>query len=231
LAIGGGCAWLAGASLLTFLAPLALVPALIPQTTAPRRTLHGLAAMLIICLAIALAWCFILPSPDSDQSGQQHLTSLRWLVGAFAVLAAWAALLWAATAAIIPRPARRRGVLRAAAVTIAAWLWLAFPIWLGPTMAERGWDVPTWLSAMHPLFAMNSAIVELGIWTQHPLAYKLTPFGQDVTYALPPSPWPFVLANLLAAALLAAPRAFLTSRRASTKPPLAPGEGGRAAAG
>ena len=213
LAIGGASAWIGGTSLATFLAPLPVVAGIVPQISAGRRPPAGLAGAMLVCLLIAAAWCFVLPPADSDRSGQQHITSLRWLVQATAVLAGWAALLWALTAALTPRRRRLGGTLRSAAVTVAAWLWLSFPIWLGPAMGARGWDAPTWLTALHPLFAMNTAVLELGIWTQQPIAYQLTPFGQDVAYALPATIWPFLLFHAAAVGLLALLRWFAGLRR------------------
>jgi len=165
--------------------------------------------ILLFTLMIALAWCFIVPPADSERGGDQHIVSLRWLVEGWTVLFAWSMLLWAMGAATTPRR-RDGGTVRTAAVAVAAWLWLSFPIWLGPTMGARGWDAPVWVTTIHPLFAMNAAVIELGIWTQQPVAYQLTPFGQDVAYALPRSVWPFVATHLLIASGLLA---FASARR------------------
>jgi hypothetical protein len=212
LVIGGAAAWIGGTSLATFLAPLPMVAGVVPPLSASRRPLDGLAGAMLICLLVAAAWCFVLPPADSDRPGQQHITSLRWLIQATAVLAGWVALLWALTSAMTPR--RRLGsALRVAAVTIAAWSWLSFPVWLGPAMGARGWDAAVWLTAVHPLFAMNTAVLELGIWTQQPIAYQLTPFGQDVAYALPATIWPFLFVHAGAVLLLVLGRWFAGLRR------------------
>ena len=196
LAIGSLCAWAAGPTLGAFVAPLALLAPVIPQLAGRHRNLAaGAGATGILCLAIVAAWC--------TTGGVDAADLLR----ATLVLAGWTFLLWAVTAVLIRRPRPRRGILRAAAVTIAAWLWLGFPIWLGPTLAEHGRDVPVWLSTVHPLLAMNTAVIDLGIWTQQPIVYQLTPLGQDVAYALPRTIWPFVLLHVLVIAVIVVIRA------------------------
>ncbi len=198
LVIGAACAAVGGTSLASFLAPLAIAPAFVPRLGRARPIVVGVAGALLFSLGVAITWGFIAPS--ADDSGWP--ATLRWLADAWSVLFGWSALLLAGGAAMRPgalAARRSTGTARTAIVTIAAWLWLGFPIWLGPTMGTRGWDAPTWLTAIHPLFAMNHAVIELGIWTQQPVAYQLTPFGQDVSYALPRSLWPFLVTHLLLA--------------------------------
>ena len=52
--------------------------------------------------------------------------------------------------------------------------------------------------AIHPLFAINGVLVNLGAWSHLPIAYReLTTLGQDVPYTLPASVWPMVLVHAL----------------------------------
>ena len=67
-------------------------------------------------------------------------------------------------------------------VTLAALLWLAWPIWLSPYLAGRE-DWVARLSAAHPLLALDAAFTHAGgfTWTQHKWMYaKLTILGQHV---------------------------------------------------
>ena len=107
-------------------------------------------------------------------------------LGVLAVHGAWAVALAGVTT-------RRT----AAANMFLAIAWLAWPVWLGPQIVAWGVGVPAWATAWHPLFAANAAVVDrLGVWTERPLAYALTPLGQDLAYAFPDSPWPAVVAHL-----------------------------------
>jgi hypothetical protein len=81
-------------------------------------------------------------------------------------------------------------VLAAAIVTVGQLLWLAWPIWLSPSIAGARLD---WSVSLNPLLAMNGVLKDLGIWTEQPIAYNLTTLGQDVQYRLPNSAWPVIL--------------------------------------
>ena len=140
-------------------------------------------------------------------------------LGATAVLLAWAALLlslaadpWAAVREHMAsaRSAAQRSAAkddsefaatRAFAVMMLAAAWLAWPIWLAPQLVAWEWTVPSWATRFHPLFAINAAALDRGVWTQQPAVYQLTPLGQDLAYALPDSPWR-TAAVLLVASLL-----------------------------
>jgi hypothetical protein len=113
----------------------------------------------------------------------------------------------------------------AAAITvIVAGAWLTWPVWLSPWLAgSRGALVTGWLVPAHPLFALNRVFVELGIWTQQPLMYRLTTLGQDVPMSLPASVWPCVGVHALIALLTGGPVALLPpasgTRRAAAPAP------------
>ena len=91
----------------------------------------------------------------------------------------------------------------AAAVLLGA-AWLTWPVW-GSTLPGAGG-----LAGYHPLFAANGLLTDLGIWTERPLAYRLTAFGQDVPYALP-SPAAACVSHIVVGGLLIA---FAQVRRA-----------------
>ena len=92
-------------------------------------------------------------------------------------------------------------VLAAAVVTVLSLAWLTWPIWACSAM--RGQAI-VWPVAIHPLFAINLACRDLGIWTEQRIAYRLTNMGQDVAYRLPASVLPCVVVHLMAAALFTA---------------------------
>ena len=73
-------------------------------------------------------------------------------------------------------------------------MWLTCPIWL-PAATSARIDA---LLAVHPLFALNGVLKELGFWTHQPLAYRyLFTLGQDVPYSLPRSILPSAVLHLL----------------------------------
>ena len=189
--VSGACAWAGGASLGTLFGPFALTAGLVPQAAVGRRA-AGIYAF-AVSVGVTASWI--------------GFTDIRpgAALAAGALLLAWTLLLAAATGALVPRRRANRpgrGTHRAAGVTGLAWAWLAWPIWLGPTLATSALAPPTWVTAVHPLLAVNAAAVSLGIWTQQPLAYQLTPLGQDLAYAMPSSAWPCALAQSTAAVIL-----------------------------
>ena len=80
-----------------------------------------------------------------------------------------------------------------------AWLvatsWLTLPLWLPfQSLSAR---VGQGLIAIHPVFAMNTAVRPLGAWTEQPIPYQWTRLGQDFPYALPLCVWPMVALHTL----------------------------------
>ena len=187
--IGGACAWAGGASLGTLFGPFALGAGVVPQRAARGR--GGMVFAVSVAVGVVASWAFFTNIWASV------------VASAGAVFLTWCGLLASAGARRLKRPRPRgRNALRAAMVTLLAWAWLLWPIWLGPTLASRAVSPPTWLTAVHSLFAVNATATSLGVWTQQPLAYQLTPLGQDVAYALPASVWPCALAQAVAAGLV-----------------------------
>jgi hypothetical protein len=68
--------------------------------------------------------------------------------------------------------------------------WVSWPVWLSDPLSGK---TLVWSVALQPLFAVNSAVPDLGNWVDQPMAYQLTSFGQDVLYQMPKSVWPAVL--------------------------------------
>jgi hypothetical protein len=106
-------------------------------------------------------------------------------------ISAWAQCVLVLAGFVLAMVCLCRGLVRcgihpvavAGAVTFLSLAWLSWPIWWrgsGPVM-------------IHPVFAVNSACKEVGIWTEQRIAYRLITLGQDTPYRLPGSVWPAVL--------------------------------------
>lgn len=177
--------WLGGGGIagLGMLSILLALPACQLARKRIRRAVPGGAGLVVGMALTLLLGARSFPVPERLMAG--------------VVLAAWLLGLLGAGLLLIPRPRRRRGARRVTLLCLAAWLWITFPIWLGAFMADRGWDVPAFVSSLHPLFALNAAAPAEGIWAQQPIAYQFTPLGQGVDYALPKSLLPFVTAHLV----------------------------------
>lgn len=121
-------------------------------------------------------------------------TVVQWLLS-YLVLMGWVAALWGLVA-LLGR--LLRSALAAQAVTVlVAMAWLSWPVWLSPWLAgQRGAAVASWLTAAHPLMAINGVLLHLGVWSEQSIAYWLTNLGQDVPYSLP-SVWAAVGLHLL----------------------------------
>jgi hypothetical protein len=95
--------------------------------------------------------------------------------------------------------ARVHAALAGAIVTVIAFAWLSWPIWLSHHFAGS----VSLLVAPHPIFAINATLSspDTPDWTHLPLMYRLTSLGQDVPFAMPTSVWPCALAHLAIAAV------------------------------
>jgi hypothetical protein len=80
-------------------------------------------------------------------------------------------------------------VASSAIATIAMLAWLSFPIWMSGALPGTRLH---WSVLLHPLFAINGIVPQLGIWTEQQVAYGLTNVGQDAPYQLPTSAWPVI---------------------------------------
>ena len=91
--------------------------------------------------------------------------------------------------------------LAASAITVTlSLIWLTAPVWLASNLSDTG---VSHLVAIHPLFAINGVLSNLGTWSHFPIAYReLTTLGQDIPYSLPTMIWPCMLAHLIPGAVL-----------------------------
>jgi hypothetical protein len=104
-----------------------------------------------------------------------------------------------------------------AIATILALAWLTWPVWLSPRLTgPSAATTVKYLTWMHPLFAVNGVLTNLGAWSHLPIAYRyLTTLGQDVPYALPTSIWPAALVHLVLGIAVAWVSNPCTKRRGS----------------
>ena len=158
-----------GPSLGVFVWAFALAALLVPPAAAMRETLTDQAAA-VGGVAGVLLLLVLLAATSAGVS--------IWAATGVGLLLLTAALpLWGLAAAL-----GRLGLdplYAAAAAVLLGLAWLTWPVW-GSTLPGAGG-----LAGYHPLFAANGLLTDLGIWTERPLAYRLTAFGQDVPYALP----------------------------------------------
>lgn len=156
------------------------------------RTPQAMLVPAAISIGICLVWMFWIDG---------------WFSCAIILLSFTAAI---ASAAQLLVRLRVHPVAAAALVTTLSLAWLTWPIWTSPWLAGHSVH---WLVTLHPLFAINTVCINLGIWTEQRIAYQLTNLGQDVSYQLPTSGWPCVMFHaaisvvllLLARARLKAP--------------------------
>jgi hypothetical protein len=170
------CYLAAGTSLGFYVGPVALLALMLPPLVAgerdPVRSLIIAAATLD---GIGLAWLI------AAVAGQATL--LQWLA-CYVTVAAFASSLWGLTS-----------LLRSATiVTLIALTWLTWPVWMPTTLSSTA---AAWLAPAHPLLAINHVMIDLGVWTQQRLMYRITTLGQDVPYTLPRSIGPCVLVHAL----------------------------------
>jgi hypothetical protein len=98
-----------------------------------------------------------------------------------------------------------RSKLAAAALSLClACLWLTWPIWLSHALqTSPGQRITDNLVPVHPLLVINGVLPQLGVWSEHPIAYHLTNIGQDISYTLPHSILPCLILHLAVAGILA----------------------------
>jgi hypothetical protein len=182
----GACYAIVGPNVGLFFGGLVFAALLVPPLTlmgdrlAQRLLIAG-----CVCDGIAIVWLV------AWLGG--HVTLIQCLL-CYALLIAWCFALGGIVIAL-----HRIGSISAAAITtVLALLWLASPIWLWPHLA----GATQWLVPIHPLFAMNSVLVNLGIWTERPIAYRyLLTLGQDVPYELPRTILPAAMVHLVVGAV------------------------------
>ena len=95
-------------------------------------------------------------------------------------------------------------IVASAISVIAGLAWLTWPIWLAEGIrSDSGARIASRLIEISPVFAMNGAMKNLGIWSERAIAYRITNLNQHVPYTLPGSILPCMLFHVaLGAALL-----------------------------
>jgi hypothetical protein len=182
--------WIAcGINLGLFFGGIALTIILLPPLAMRAdRPVYALLATVSVVDGVGIVWLIAV---------LMKLTLLQWLQ-AYMVLAVVAL----AVLGMVMSLRRVIGAAAAAGTTIVFLAWLSWPVWLSPWADAR---LVAMLAPVHPLFALNRVLVDLGIWTQQPVMYQLTSLGQDVPYELPASTGACVLAHLLMGLTLGLP--------------------------
>lgn len=188
VAVGVACYIAAGPSLDFFLGTVLMAGILTPALAlgSEQQKLRWISVAVII-VALAMVWL-----------AAGAISIFAWIQCTL-VLAGFVCAL--AAAAILLDRLGLPPVLAAAIVTVLSLAWFTWPIWA--CSALRGQAI-VWPVAIHPLFAINSACRDLGIWTEQRIAYRLTNMGQDVAYRLPDSVLPCVAVHLIMAAVFTA---------------------------
>jgi hypothetical protein len=186
------CRQAAGATLGYYFGPLVFAGLFVPalaQGTPTRAIGRGVSIALAFTAGVSIVWLFNGPATYHEV----------WLC---AVLLFTVALFIAALASLLTRIVRSTRLGGGLAVIILL-AWMTCPIWLSRSLASapgERWVSP--ISSLQPVLAINGIMPELGIWTQQRVMYQLTTLGQDVSYALPATPWHSVLFHLLASVVL-----------------------------
>jgi len=187
------CYFEVGGSLGLFIGGIASAALLLPYLTRfDTRASRELLIALAYPLAIAIVWLVA-----SFQFGIPILQ----LVKSVLVLAAFSFAIVSLKSALMR--ATRCDVVASAITVVLALAWLSWPIWMSRGVVGHQ-TLAGWLVRLHPIFAINGAMPQLGTWTHQPLMYHLTNLGQDVPYELPASIWPCAIAHLMIGAALVA---------------------------
>lgn len=196
------CRLAAGPSLGLFIGGVLLAGILVPPLAVMRD--EGKSRFFAVAAAIdgiGLVWL--------TAALQSQVRFFDW-IWCFLVLAAFAFAV--AGVAWIGTSAGFHSIVASAIAMVVASAWLAWPIWYSPYPAGSG--MADAAIRVHPLFAINGVLPQLGIWTEHALAYRLTNLGQDVPYLLPP-PYYSIVTHATIASLLIAATYSISSRKTS----------------
>ena len=191
----GLCRAAAGNTLGLFFGGVAFASLLVPPLVAGERSLRKRVAVPVaVSLGVAIVWLGSIGDP---------LTFGQWLACAMALILYAFALCGACSLLLTLRV---NAALAGAIVTVAALLWLTWPVWLSRALlAPSGDTIVAWLVPAHPLFAINGVLLpHFDTWDRHPLAYsRLTVLNQDVSYDLPDGVlWATLLHGTIAVATL-----------------------------
>jgi hypothetical protein len=142
---------------------------------------------------IGVVWLFAIASPQ--------ISFVQWLL-CYLALIAYATLLSGMTIALLKL---RLAPFAASALTvICSLIWLTWPVWISPYLqGTRSNPIVDQIISLHPLFAVNGVLANLGEWSHWPIAYtQLTRLGQDISYTFPATIWPSVLVHLIPGTVL-----------------------------
>jgi hypothetical protein len=187
------CWWAAGASLGLFLGGLGVVAIVGPAAAmAEEGWFRRLIAMAAVVDGVGIVWLAV------ALSGPVRIG--QWFE-CYCVLAGFAALLLGI--ALFAWKMGLGDVGAAAVGVIAGVLWLTWPVWAAAAIeGPRGQRVAGWLIKVGPVFAINSAVKEMGVWSERGIAYRSTNLNQTVAYTLPESVWPCAACHLVLGAAM-----------------------------
>jgi hypothetical protein len=174
-----------GATLALFLFGFFLLtPLLPPLVLTQQRT--GMRLFIAACVVdgIAVVWLFAVALPQ--------VRFLQWLA-CYVALIAYATLVSGVAIALVRF--RIAPFAASAIAVVLSLIWLTTPVWLMNNLSDAA---VARLIPIHPLFAINGVLSNLGTWSHWPIAYReLTTLGQDIPYALPASISPATLVHLI----------------------------------
>jgi hypothetical protein len=193
-ALSSICFATCGASLALFLAGFFILTPLLPPVVLTQQTLKSRLLMAgCVVDGIGVVWLFAITSPQ--------ISFVQWLL-CYLALIAYATLLSGMTLALLKL---RLAPLAASATTVVCSLiWLTWPVWISPYLqGTRSNPIVDRIISIHPLFAVNGVLANLGEWSHWPIAYtQLTRLGQDISYTFPATVWPAALVHLIPGAAL-----------------------------
>jgi hypothetical protein len=184
----GLCLALCGASLQLFLAGFFFASLILPPMVLTHTSIkHRLLLAACVVDGIGVVWLFSIASPQ--------IAFIQWLK-CYVVLICYATCL-AGFVMLLVR-LRIAPIFASAITTILALAWLTWPVRLSPHLTGASAETTVkYLTWIHPLFAVNRVLANLGAWSHFPIAYRyLTTLGQDVPYTLPTSIWPATILHL-----------------------------------
>jgi hypothetical protein len=194
-ALSGLCLTLCGASLQLFLVGFFFAALIVPPLVLTQSALkYRLLIAACVVDGIGVIWLSSIASPQ--------ITFIQWL-RCYVVLICYATTL-AGVAMLLVR-VRIAPIFASAVTTILALIWLTWPVWLSPHLTGSNANTTVkYLTWIHPLFAINGVLANLGTWSHLPIAYRyLTTLGQDIPYTLPTSVWPAALLHVVVGAAVA----------------------------
>jgi hypothetical protein len=192
------CRWICGVSLGLFFGPVALGAILIPPFSLLFRPwIERVFLVGAIVDGVGVVWFFSIFG-SSITFGQWLWCYLIWTAFAFALAGAT----WMLAAV------RVNVFIASGTVVTIAMAWLSWPIWLSQYLSN---SIAQSLIKIHPLFAIDGLVQQLGIWSEQSAFYRMSNLGQDVPYHLPGVSGAILFHALVA--LLGIGLATLTARR------------------